>query len=139
MTDLLRPYKRYFQFSGRARRKEYWLFTLWSYGIFIAAMIALGAVAENFGDTPTGAAVESIAGIAISLWFLLHIIPYLAVTVRRLHDIDYSGFAYFISFIPGVGPVILVVLCCLRGTPGRNRFGPNPKGFSDEEAQEVFS
>lgn len=102
----------YFNFSGRARRSEYWYWTLFTMLVsFIVTRLFGGS---NFGD--------ALAGIIdIAFW-----IPALAVAVRRLHDIGKSGWALLFNLIPGVGQIILLVFCC-RDSEGDNRFGPSPK------------
>ncbi|HZG46474.1 MAG TPA: DUF805 domain-containing protein, partial [Allosphingosinicella sp.] len=68
-----------------------------------------------------------LLGLA-TLWGLLVFIPNLAVTIRRLHDQDKSGWFVLLALIPLVGPIILLVFYCIEGTRGPNRFGPDPKG-----------
>ena len=108
-------WKKYVEFSGRARRKEYWMFTLFN----ILAMIAAGVVDGIIGT----------AGTIYGLYGLAALLPGLAVSVRRLHDTDRSGWWILIAFIPVVGAIILLVFTCLDSTPGENRFGANPKGM----------
>lgn len=107
--------KKYAVFSGRARRKEYWMYTLFNV-LILAALLAIGfaALGEN--------------GVWLYLVYLLAVIvPTLAVTVRRLHDTGKSGWWYFINFIPLVGPFILLAFTCSVGTPAANEYGPDPK------------
>jgi uncharacterized membrane protein YhaH (DUF805 family) len=111
-------YSNYASFSGRARRREYWFFALYVYIVYAILFGLAFAVA---------AATES--GIAIVLpilWMLGHIVPILAVSVRRLHDTDKSGWFFLLSFVP-FGGIVLLVFFCIEGTPGPNQFGPNPK------------
>jgi uncharacterized membrane protein YhaH (DUF805 family) len=111
-------FRKYAVFDGRARRAEYWFWTLFQILLLIPLMIV---DAFAFG-TASGA----FSGIAILIMFL----PGLAVTVRRLHDADLSGWWVLI------GPVALV-MACLRGTGGPNRFGPDPIGHA--AIPEVFA
>lgn len=117
--------RNYANFSGRARRREYWMFQLanlpfvlvWSW--FEVKM----AEQEGVADLPT---VLMLAFLA--LYSLVHIIPSLAVFVRRLHDTGHSGWWIFLSLVPLLGPVILFLWQVRDSEPGENRWGPNPKG-----------
>ncbi len=104
-------FSNYVNFSGRAARSEYWYWILFYYiGLAIAGVI----------DAAIGATV--LSGIFVLGTFL----PALAVAVRRLHDLDRSGWWICLAFIPLVGAIILLVWFCTRGTVGPNRFGPDP-------------
>ncbi len=111
--------KKYAQFSGRATRQEFWLFMLL---YFIANIIATVIDIVAF---PVLIASVQPAGIIVSLAL---IIPGIAVTVRRLHDIDKSGWWCLLGFIPIIGWIILLVWHCTKGTEGANRFGDDPLG-----------
>ncbi|MBG3018945.1 DUF805 domain-containing protein [Proteus sp. WDL240414] len=115
----------YANFSGRARRKEYWMFTLVN-TIIIAVLYAIliSSVDMNTGEMSS---LGSIAGIIIGIYSLAIIVPSLAVTIRRFHDQDKSGWMFLLAFIPAVGGLIVFVFMCLEGTKGDNRFGPDPK------------
>lgn len=83
--------------------------------------------------------MESVSGtisdifyIAMAIYFLLIVLPSLAVIVRRLHDIGKSGWFYFIRLIPIVGPIWLLILLCTEGDRGANRYGKDPKKKEDE-------
>lgn len=104
-------------FGGRARRSEYWYFTLGN--IIISFLITFGI----------GAVSESLAGIVSVLFSLLLIVPGIAVSIRRLHDTGKSGWFLLIGLIPFVGGIILIVFFATEGTPGSNQYGPNPKGM----------
>ena len=103
--------KKYAVFSGRSRRKEYWLFFLLLTILNIVAMLI---------DRAMGMA--TLQGIVV----LGLLIPNIAVSVRRLHDRDKSGWWVLLIFIPLIGAIILIVWFCLRGTVGKNRFGDDP-------------
>ena len=116
--DVLRKYT---VFSGRARRKEFWMFFLFSALITIFLTVIdefMGWKFELSGDN---------LGFLSTLYYIAVIIPYLAVIFRRLHDTDRSGWWFLIAFIPIVGVIILLVFLILDGTKGENRFGPDPK------------
>ena len=109
----IRP--KYATFSGRARRKEYWLFY---FAWFILAVIAYGI------DTVIGSPVIEIGFFGIVTVAL--ICPSFAVSVRRLHDTNRRGWWLLMYFIPFIGAIWLVVLYCFKGMEGENRFGPDP-------------
>ena len=107
--------QKYATFSGRARRKEYWLFYLaW----FILAVIAVGI------DMVIGSPVIEIGVVGIINAAL--ICPSLAVSVRRLHDTNRRGWWLLMYLIPFIGAIWLIVLFCFKGMEGENRFGPDP-------------
>ena len=111
--------KNYAGFSGRARRKEYWMFVLFN---MIFAFVAI------FLDNILGIAMEGIGyGPLYGLYLLAIIIPSLAVVVRRLHDIGKSGWMILISLIPLIGAIWLLVLLVTDSNAGDNQYGPNPK------------
>ena len=97
----------YAKFSGRARRSEYWYFFLFN---FVVSLI-LGYILP---------AVSSVYSLAV-------LIPTLAVSWRRLHDIGKAGGWYFICLVPIVGWILLLVWLCKDSQPGENQYGPNPK------------
>ena len=104
-------FSNYVKFSGRAVRSEYWYWVLfYSLGTLVAGII------------------DGVLGMSIisGLFGLAMILPNLAVAVRRLHDLDRSGWWILIGLIPLIGWIILIIWYCSRGTPGPNRFGPNP-------------
>ncbi len=107
--------KKYFQFKGRARRKEYWMFYLLAMGI----ALILGIIEAVM----TGGAPQSSPSIFSSIYAFALIIPFLAVTVRRLNDTNRSGWWILISLVPIVGGIILLVFMLQKGTTGDNRFG----------------
>ena len=116
MTDMFLPFARYFDFQGRSTRKEYWLFFLfWIMGYLVTRSID---VANN---------PELRTGPAGPLFVLLTIIPLYSVSIRRLHDIDRTGWWILISFIPLIGNIVLIVFHCKSGTEGINRFGSSQK------------
>ena len=113
--------KKYTVFSGRARRKEFWMFFLFSaiISVFLAVIDEfMGWKFEMSGDN---------LGFLSTLYYVAVVLPYLAVIFRRLHDTDRSGWWFLIAFIPIVGVIILLVFLILDGTRGENRFGPDPK------------
>jgi len=117
-------FKKYVTFSGRARRSEYWWFFLFQtvMPILLFVLGVLLSAAENEFLTLVGALLVIAAIVS---WFGL-IIPWLAVTWRRLHDAGLAGPWFFISFVP-FGSIALIVMCCLETQPKENKFGPVPK------------
>ncbi len=107
-------FNKYVTFSGRARRPEYWYWVL--FGVLV------GIAASILDVLLVGAHSGVFSGLA-SLGLLL---PNLAVTGRRLHDIDRSAWWILIVLLPVVGAIVLFVFMCLRGTIGLNRFGAEP-------------
>lgn len=135
MEWMIMPLKRYADFQGRSRRKEYWMFVLFQILLMVPLIllaIMLGGVPEDDADPFGSLAVLLIVGV----YFLVFLIPGLAVQVRRFHDQDKSGWFILLGFIPYVGGLILLVFMCLEGTRGPNRFGPDPK---DPYAEDVFA
>ena len=110
----------YANFSGRARRQEYWMFVL--FNMIFAFLIAFvgGLLGVMFNAPELGMALYVIYLLAI-------IIPSIAVLVRRLHDIGKSGAWFFISFVPFIGGIWLLILMCTEGEIIENQYGVDPK------------
>ena len=109
-------FSNYAKFRGRACRSEFWWFQLFLLlGGIVAGLLDLFANTNFLGGSP----------LAMLFW-LAAIIPDLAVTVRRLHDTDSSGWWILLGLIPLIGMVVLIVWWCLEGSKGYNRFGPDP-------------
>ena len=119
MNWYLAVLRKYADFSGRARRQEYWWFTLFN----LLAYIIFGVL-----DGLTGTYDEQVGLGMISLVYALAILlPSLAVSVRRLHDTNRSGWWMLIVLIPIIGPLTLLVFMVLDGTQGENQYGLDPK------------
>ena len=112
-------FSNYATFKGRARRSEYWYFALFN---FIVNM-GFNMLASVFGDNLLGTIIIGLSG----LYGLAVMIPSLAVSWRRLHDIGKSGGWYFIVLVPLVGGILYLIWTCRDSQSGDNRFGPNPK------------
>ena len=112
MSWYIQAIKNYCNFSGRARRTEYWMFAL----ISAIIVFVLGIL-------------DGIIGIKLltSLYSLFILIPELSLTFRRLHDIDKSAWWLLIAFVPVVGAIILLVFSLKEGTIGANNYGADPK------------
>lgn len=177
MNYMFLPLRRYADFEGRSRRKEFWL---WQLFVFLVSLVLIGgfiammfsaiyrvdqrggvdwqsntsSYESSYGDSDISYSDDSSFSYSTStkanvdpymfmeemgafgwvllalsfLWALFIFIPNLAVTIRRLHDQDKSGWFYLLAFIPIVGPFILLIFMLIEGTRGPNRFGPDPKG-----------
>lgn len=119
MNWYLEVLKKYVEFSGRARRKEYWFFVLFNFLVYLGLVIIDGLTGSL--DAKSG------IGLLSGLYSLAVLLPYLGVTVRRLHDTGRSGWWLLIALIPLVGPIVLLVFMVLDSTPGQNEYGDNPK------------
>lgn len=108
-----------FDFSSRARRSEYWFFAL--FNIIFSFLFGL---VVGFVVAP---ASPELAGIVNIAYQIAVIFPALSVSVRRLHDTDHSGWWLLIILLPLVGALILLLWMVREGTPGPNKYGPNPK------------
>ena len=110
--------KKFVSFSGRARRSEYWYFTLFSLIVSMAASIIGGMLFVHH---------EGDVNLLSSLLSLVLFLPGLGVAIRRLHDIGKSAWWYLIIFVPMIGWIILLVFMCKDSFPGPNQYGPSPK------------
>lgn len=121
MSWFIHVMKNTFNFSGRARRKEYWMFALMTFVIsFVLTMIDIFAGLEFAPEV----------GVLSTIFGLIILIPSLSVTVRRLHDTGRSGAWILIGLIPLIGWIVMLVFMVLDSQPETNRFGPNPKAAS---------
>ncbi|MDH6440942.1 MULTISPECIES: DUF805 domain-containing protein [unclassified Streptomyces] len=115
MNYFLDVLKKYAVFSGRARRKEYWMYTLFVTIIYIVLAV-IGVVAKQ-------------TWIPI-VFYVAILLPSLAVLVRRLHDTGRSGWWVLFGLVPLAGGITLLVFTCLDGEPSDNKYGANPKGLA---------
>ena len=111
--------KKYADFQGRARRKEYWMFGLVNCAIYVALLY----VDHRLGTLDD----DNFMGVVSTIYLLAVLFPSVAVTVRRLHDVGISGWWFLVAFIPFVGDIALLVLTVLDGSIGTNEYGSNPK------------
>ncbi|MWB93652.1 DUF805 domain-containing protein [Flavobacterium sp. GA093] len=122
-------FENYANFKGRARRSEYWFFTLANVIInflFIILGLIVGAIMDNI----LGGLI--ISYVLLAIYGLAVLVPSLAVIVRRLHDVGKSGWFYFIALIPIVGGIWLLVLFFTEGDSGENMYGQDPKNVIEE-------
>lgn len=113
-------FRNYCKFDGRARRSEYWFFTLFSF-IVSTVLSILNSITSSQGR-------PGFFYVLLLLFALATFLPSLGLCWRRLHDVGKSGAWFFIGLIPVVGTIILLVWFCKDSQPGVNHYGPNPKG-----------
>ena len=121
MNWYLAALKKYAVFSGRARRKEYWMFFLFNVIVTFVIIFSLGVIEGIAGSNPEGG-----GGVLSLLYVLAVILPNFAVAVRRLHDTGKSAWWLLIGIVPLMGIVILFFMV-QDGQAGDNQYGPNPK------------
>ena len=120
MKYVLEVFKKYAVFTGRARRAEYWYFSLFITLISMTLNVAGKVVDDSFY-------------VIDNILYLIIFIPGLAVGVRRLHDIGKSGWWMLLVLLPIIGWIWLIVLAVIDSTSGTNEYGPNPKGILDNK------
>jgi len=117
-VDVLK--NKYALFTGRARRKEFWMFSLFNFLVSVVISI----VAAILGNIPV---LGMILGFLPLIYCLAVFVPGLALGIRRLHDTNRSGWFLLLGFIPIVGAIILIIFFVLEGDKGQNQYGPDPK------------
>lgn len=132
MQEMILPLKRYAQFEGRANRREYWMFQLFLLlaatvvgALSLTVALVAGLVLEADSSWMAGITIGALALVGL-LW-LATIVPLVAVTVRRLHDCNQSGWLYLLALVP-MGGLVILVFALLPGTPQDNLYGPVPTG-----------
>jgi|HubBroStandDraft_1064217.scaffolds.fasta_scaffold00146_18 uncharacterized membrane protein YhaH (DUF805 family) len=113
-TAIQSGFANYMNFSTRASRPEFWYWLLF----YVLAYVVVGIIYAVAGTT-----IGGLATLAVALGLIL---PTLGLEVRRLHDLDRSGWWLFIGLVPIVGPILLIVWFCTAGAAGPNRFGSSP-------------
>ncbi|GAA3122487.1 uncharacterized membrane protein YhaH (DUF805 family) [Kribbella aluminosa] len=111
--------KKYAVFDGRARRKEYWMFVLFS----VVASIILSLIDRILGTTYN----NGTSGVLQTIYSLAVLLPTIGVAIRRMHDTKRSGWWILINLIPCIGWIWFIVLAAQEGTAGQNEYGPDPK------------
>ncbi|WP_027480491.1 DUF805 domain-containing protein [Deinococcus pimensis] len=122
MNDYLHVLRNYGTVTGRARRREYWMFYL-----VHAVVIFLLSVLDELLGTRVGSGARTELGLIAGLYLVVTLAPYVAVSVRRLHDGGRSGWWLLVSLVPLVGPIVLLIFLIQDGEPGANTWGPSPK------------
>ena len=121
----------YANFTGRARRSEYWYYLLTNFIVVMLLVVISGFL--SFLHYSLGI----VGMILYFLYLALTIVPSLAVIVRRLHDVGKSGWYYFVAFIPFIGFIWLLVFLVTDSEYGTNAWGPNPKNAADDDINEI--
>lgn len=124
MNWYLEVLKKYADFSGRARRKEFWMFVLFNFIFSVVASI----IDYLIGTTN----ILGNYGLFNLIYALAVLIPSIAVSVRRLHDVGKSGVMILLAFLPIIGWIWLFVLYVTDSQIGTNKWGPNPKAPAEE-------
>jgi len=130
MTEAVKLFfSRYTDFKGRSSRGEYW----WAYLGLVLLIIVPYFLVVLF--TSMGIqAIAGLIGILLLIFYLAIIIPGIAIVIRRLHDLDKSGWWYFIALVPLIGGLLLLYWFCQPGTKGPNTYGGDPLGGMDVNA-----
>lgn len=128
MTAVKTCFGKYATFAGRAQRSEFWWFVLFVWVTSIVLTIVDSTMFGTVVRTPGGFSASTNTPYLSGLFSLAILLPNLAVSVRRLHDTDRSGWWLLIGLIPLVGFIVLLVFFTSKGTEGDNRFGPDPLG-----------
>ncbi len=119
MTAVRTCLAKYVEFSGRARRSEFWYFALFTLLVAIVTSRIDTALGTDYTNTG-GGVVNSVVSLALFL-------PSLAAGVRRLHDIGRSGLWVLLILVPILGWVLLIIWWCRNTGRAENQYGPNPK------------
>ncbi|MEI7979706.1 MAG: DUF805 domain-containing protein [Bacteroidota bacterium] len=122
----------YATFTGRSRRKEYWTFALLNYLILIILAVADNIIDTTFKLETLSETINLPYGYIFLTYNLAVLIPSIAVTVRRLHDVGKSGWFLLIGLIPFIGAIWLLILFFTDSQYGENKYGQNSKENSHE-------
>jgi uncharacterized membrane protein YhaH (DUF805 family) len=125
MTGAYETLFRWNDWQGRSTRTEYWMFVLFSVIGLMVLFCIYGGLMWITG-APEGGVINIVLGLALALIWLWATVAQLAVAVRRLHDIGFSGWWQLLIVLPMLS-IVLLIFYCLDSQPGDNRFGPNPK------------
>lgn len=128
MNEFIKPYFKYAQFSGRADRKEFWYFILFYVVAYAILAIVDGMVFGGTVAMTRDSFSASSSGPLQAIFALGSFIPMLAVTFRRLHDINKTAWWIFVGLIPLVGTIILIIWYARKGDPAANAYGEAPEG-----------
>lgn len=120
MESFLKVVKKFSVFTGRSGRREFWMFMLCN--------LIIGVVLGILSSIPF---LGGIFKLVTGLFSLAVLIPAIAVSIRRLHDTNRSGYFVLLGLVPFIGAVVLLALCAMEGTPDENKYGPNPKEITE--------
>lgn len=115
--------------DGRARRLEYWSFTLFACLTTMVAFLPFLFLVGLAGDSDSMSVLAFLAILLPALWWLFLLIPGIALASRRLHDVGLSGWLYLVTFVPYVGGLFMLVVACIPSQPQPNHYGIPPKQF----------
>ena len=118
LINYLMVIKKYAVFTGRSRRREFWMFVLCNF-IILTVLGILGRIP----------ALGILFRIASCLFALIILVPSIAVGMRRLHDTNRSGILILLCLIPVVGTIVVLIFCAQEGNPGDNQYGTDPKAY----------
>ena len=154
MEWMLLPYRKLYRLiEGRSSRREFWMFVLLNVtilavvlGLFFAFVGVAAFAPENFRNPAAmGSALIGMFALLLPLyiWALPTAVAWFAVTIRRMHDLNLSAWFYLVYIILSMIPIVniiafigMIVLMCLPGSSGSNKYGPHPsQGYSED----VFS
>ena len=128
MSLMFEPFRKYATFSGRARRAEYWWFQLFLIVVESLIVVLGGGLSRPEGEP------NVLFSVILALFVLGVFLPALAVTFRRLHDTNRSAWWLLLGLLPILGALVLLVFMVLDGTPGPNKYGPDPKTAEPDPA-----
>ena len=118
--------RNYANFSGRARRSEYWWWFAAQIVFYVSAGVLIVSIPGSRSPGSPGVGIASVVLLLVALFTVLSIIPDLAVTTRRLHDVGRSGWWQLLSLIP-LGGLVVLIFTLMDTQPRPNRWGPPPK------------
>lgn len=133
MNSYIQTLKKYAVFEGRASRTEYWGFFFINFFITFA-IVSLALATGSYSSSSFSSDSYSYSYFYLTgplsvihmIFCLVILLPNLAVLVRRLHDTSHSGAWFFITLVPLIGFIILLIFLLSASTPGENQYGPNP-------------
>jgi uncharacterized membrane protein YhaH (DUF805 family) len=137
MKWFIKGLKNYFVFKGRARRKEFWMWILFSMIFSYAIMLIDYLLGTNMYFYVGPENKEISFGIIGLVYNMLILIPNISIGVRRLHDINKSGWTLLMCLIPFAGIVIMIVFFCKPGISGSNKYGSDPKESMQNETEPI--
>ncbi|MDO8802260.1 DUF805 domain-containing protein [Phenylobacterium sp.] len=135
MDLMLQPLRKYTDFTGRARRSEYWLFALFVALVQMTTGILSWFVGGDLGDDAFATPASAVIALLYFGFCLYIFIPSMAVSFRRLHDSGRTAWWLLLGLIPILGHLVLLIFMILDGTPGENRYGPDPKAAAAPDVQ----
>jgi len=127
MNWYIKVMKQSFDYKGRARRKEFWMFILFNTIFVLITMSLILFLRYIMNDFDSKDGLVELLRSFIGIYILAILIPSLALTVRRLHDVGKSGWMILVSFIPIIGEIWLLILMFTESNSNTNEYGVNPK------------